>query len=71
MTLSNQLKRLCLLFSAALLLSINLYSQTKISITGIVSDESGEPVIGASVLLPGTTVGTITGLDGSYSLSGI
>ena len=38
------------------------------SINGIVADEQGEPIIGASVLEKGTTNGTITDLDGKYSL---
>lgn len=38
---------------------------------GVVKDESGETVIGASVLVKGTTNGTITGIDGDFSLSGV
>ncbi|WP_455592053.1 SusC/RagA family TonB-linked outer membrane protein [Bacteroides sp.] len=37
-------------------------------ITGIITDEKGEPVIGANVLEKGTANGTITNLDGAYSL---
>ena len=37
---------------------------------GIVKDAAGEPVIGASVVVKGTTNGTITGLDGDFSLGG-
>ncbi len=44
----------------------SLFAQT--TIHGIVTDENGEPLIGAGVLVEGTTVGTITGLDGDYSL---
>ncbi|MCI5580552.1 MAG: SusC/RagA family TonB-linked outer membrane protein [Phocaeicola plebeius] len=39
--------------------------------TGVVKDATGETVIGASVLVKGTTNGTITGLDGDFSLSGV
>lgn len=39
------------------------------SINGIVADEQGEPIIGASVLEKGTTNGTITDLDGRFTLS--
>lgn len=39
--------------------------------TGIVKDATGETVIGASVVVKGTTNGTITGLDGDFSLSGV
>ena len=38
-------------------------------VTGNVVDENGEPVIGASVLVEGTKTGTVTDLDGNYSLS--
>ncbi len=38
-------------------------------ITGIITDTGGEPLIGANVLEVGTSNGTITGLDGDFSLS--
>ena len=37
-------------------------------VTGRVLDENGEPLIGVSVLVKNTTVGTITDFDGNYSL---
>ena len=37
-------------------------------ITGIVVDKSGEPVIGANVVVKGTTNGTITDVDGKFAL---
>ncbi|SER41476.1 carboxypeptidase-like regulatory domain-containing protein [Neolewinella agarilytica] len=40
----------------------------QVRIKGIVTDESGEPLIGASVLLTGTTTGTATDIDGRYTL---
>ena len=39
------------------------------TVKGRVTDENGAPVIGASVILKGTTTGTATGLDGDYSLT--
>lgn len=36
--------------------------------TGIIKDATGESVIGASVVVKGTTNGTITGLDGDFTL---
>ena len=47
--------------------AISLSAQT--TITGIVTDESGEPLIGAGVVVEGTTTGTITGIDGDYMLT--
>ena len=39
--------------------------------TGIVKDATGEAIIGASVVVKGTTNGTITGLDGDFSISNV
>ena len=39
--------------------------------TGVVLDAAGETVSGASVVVKGTTNGTITGIDGDFSLSGV
>lgn len=39
------------------------------TISGTVTDESGEPLIGASILVKGTSSGTVTDLDGKYELS--
>ncbi len=47
--------------------TISLSAQT--TITGIVTDETGEPLIGAGVVVEGTTTGTITGIDGDYMLT--
>lgn len=38
-------------------------------VTGTIVDEAGEPLIGVSVQVKGTTIGTITGLDGTFSLN--
>ena len=38
-------------------------------IKGVVVDETGEPVIGANVLVEGTTIGTITDIDGVFKLN--
>ena len=40
-------------------------------VSGIVKDTSGEPVIGANVIVKGTTNGTITGIDGDFTLSNV
>lgn len=39
-------------------------------VKGVVVDETGETVIGASVTIKGTTTGTMTDLDGAYTISG-
>ena len=38
-------------------------------VSGTVADESGAPVIGAAVVVDGTSIGTVTGVDGSFKLS--
>jgi TonB-linked SusC/RagA family outer membrane protein len=43
--------------------------QQEIRITGTVTDAGGEPVIGANVIEKGTMNGTVTGVDGSFSLN--
>lgn len=47
--------------------SVQIAEQTK-TIHGTIIDETGEPMIGVSVLVKGTTVGTITDFDGKFSL---
>lgn len=43
-------------------------SQALRKITGIITDENGEPIIGANIVEKGTTNGTITDIDGRFSL---
>ena len=64
--MKNPVKKLALAL-LGLVSAWTLSAQT--TITGVVTDESGEPLIGAGVVVEGTTVGTITGIDGDYSLT--
>ena len=41
----------------------------QMTVSGLVTDENGDPMIGASILEKGTTNGTITEIDGTYSLA--
>ncbi len=56
--------------SLVLLLSLFVvgFTMAQRSITGTVSDNQGEPLIGASVLVKGTTTGTVTDFDGNYTV---
>lgn len=56
----------CLLF----FFSIGMFAQQQ-TVKGVVKDVTGEPIIGASVLVKGTNNGTITNLDGAFSLSNV
>jgi len=42
--------------------------QSKKNITGLVTDEKGEPIIGASIVIKGVNAGTITNVDGRFSI---
>ncbi|WP_455667598.1 SusC/RagA family TonB-linked outer membrane protein [Phocaeicola sp.] len=56
----------CLLF----FFSIGMFAQ-QLTVKGNVKDATGEPVIGASVLVKGTTNGTITDFDGNFELPNV
>lgn len=62
-----------LLFLLFLISTPNIYAnpqqETRKTITGTVVDETDEPLIGANVAVPGTSFGTITNLEGKFSLS--
>ncbi len=53
-----------------LFLSLPMFAQN-VELTGTVTDETGETVIGASVLVKGTSKGTITDFDGNYTLKDV
>jgi TonB-linked SusC/RagA family outer membrane protein len=60
------MKKLLLVLSMALFsVSVMLGQRT---VTGKVTDQSNEPLVGASVLVKGTTSGTVTEIDGTYSV---
>lgn len=63
------IRRLFGLFVFACLMSLPAWAQ--VQITGTVTDTKGETVIGASVLVKGTTNGTITDFDGNFILSNV
>lgn len=44
------------------------YAQNTITVKGLVRDAMGEPVIGATVVVVNSTVGTTTDLDGKFQL---
>lgn len=46
----------------------SLYAQSQV-ITGKVLDENGAPVVGANIIVDGTTVGSNSGLDGTFRLT--
>ncbi|MDR0961070.1 MAG: TonB-dependent receptor plug domain-containing protein, partial [Mediterranea sp.] len=55
-----------------LFFGIGIASAQTLSVKGVViSEEDGQPVIGASVLVKGTAFGTVTNADGAFALSGV
>ena len=63
----KQLKRL--ITSAMMLMLCSLMYAQKREVKGIVVDQAGEAILGASIMEKGTTNGVITGLDGDFKIS--
>ena len=57
------------LFTLCCLLGISMFTYAQQKITGNVAEANGEPIIGASVVVKGTTNGTITDFDGNFTLN--
>ncbi|MCB5256102.1 MAG: SusC/RagA family TonB-linked outer membrane protein [Proteiniphilum sp.] len=51
-----------------MILSVSAQTGSTINVRGTVKDVTGEPVIGASILLQGTTSGVVTDYDGNFSI---
>ena len=61
-----------MLLMAFLVIGIGLVNAQISKVTGhVTSDEDGLPVVGASVLVEGTTVGTVTDIDGNFTLTNV
>ena len=60
--------KLAFLFILSLATTLSAFAQNK-TVTGTVLDSTGESIIGANVMAKGTTNGTITDIDGNFSLS--
>lgn len=62
-------KRISILFFVILIVTKNLiYAQDTTNISGRISSSTGEPMIGASITVKGTTNGTITDIDGNFRI---
>lgn len=57
-----------LLVTVMLFMCFGAFAQQRITITGTVKDVNGESIIGANVSVEGTTIGTITNIDGAFKL---
>ena len=66
------MKRKLMLLMTCLMIGIGLVNAQVKKVTGTVtSEEDGLPVVGASVLVKGTTVGTVTDIDGNFTISNV
>ena len=66
--MKNLFNRIALAFAALVLSVAPAFAQQA---KGVVQDRDGMPVIGAAVMVRGTSIGTTTGLDGEWELSGV
>lgn len=61
--------RISVLLSAIFLWMAQAYAQETLSVSGVVTDVAGEPLIGVTVAVKGTATGASTDLDGAFSLN--
>ena len=66
---NGQARQILLLLLFFLLTPLFIFAQN--SVSGVITSEDGEALIGANVLVQGTDIGTITGIDGSYTLDNV
>ena len=63
------MKRKLMLLLTCLFVGIGLVTAQITKVTGtVISEEDGLPVVGASILVKGTTVGTVTDMDGNLHI---
>ena len=67
--LKNRMIVLLLSLFSILFIPVSAYSQDQRTVTGTVIDEAGEPLIGATVVVEGSSIGTTTDLFGHFKLN--
>lgn len=67
------MKRKLTLLLACLLAGIGMViAQTPRKVTGtVISEEDNQPVVGASILVKGTSIGTTTNIDGKFTINNV
>ena len=66
------MKRKLMFLMTILFIGICLMTAHTSRVTGLVtSEEDGQPVVGASILVNGTTLGTITDIDGKFTIANV
>lgn len=66
-SLMKRTSKFLLLWLVGMLISVQAFAQA-LTVTGNVKDKTGEGVIGANIIVKGTTNGTITDFDGNFTL---
>ena len=69
---SDAIRRLSVFLCAVLMTcfsSLSYAQNSRFNVKGVVIDEQGEPLIGASVFIKGTSEGVVTDMDGTFALS--
>ena len=56
---------ICIITAA---ISMQVICAQTIEVSGQVTDETGQPLLGANVIIKGTSKGTVTDFDGNYSI---
>lgn len=64
--MKNLIKKISLLLLG---MGIAAFAANAQTVKGVVTDATGEPLIGVAVMVPGTTTGTVTDLDGAYVIN--
>lgn len=59
----------CILLLLFFILSNSVFAQGNYLLTGTVADEKGAPLPGASIVVKGTAIGTVSALDGKYAIN--
>lgn len=65
----NILRSVC--FMLLIFLSMPFLSAQELTVSGRITDKGGEAIIGASILVQGTTSGTITDFDGNFTVPNV
>ena len=59
---------IAVLCSIQMLLAVNVYGQQTVTVSGTVTDAQGQTLTGATVVAQGTTKGTVTNIEGNYTI---
>ena len=68
--MKNRASKTLFVLGASMMITVTATAQGRV-VTGTVVDNTGEPVVGANVVIKGTTEGTMTDIDGNFSLKGV